>query len=55
VYDFGYMRPQAILENLGYPSLQVKIYLGLLKIGEGTVSDIARQSLPQFLKDPSRF
>jgi sugar-specific transcriptional regulator TrmB len=38
------MKAQIIMENLGYSKLEVKIYLGLLKIGGGSVSQIARYS-----------
>ncbi len=44
----GIMHIQTIIEQLGYPANQVKIYLASLKMGEAMVSDIAeRVALPR--------
>lgn len=37
------MHIQTALHQLGYPMNQVKIYLAALKMGEGTIADIAEQ------------
>lgn len=36
------MQIQRALEQLGYPHNEIKAYLALLKLGEGTVADISR-------------
>lgn len=42
------MHLQTVLNQLGYPMNQVKIYLACLKMGEGTIADIAEQvSMPR--------
>lgn len=37
------MHIQTVLEQLGYPANQVKVYLAALKMGETTIADIAEQ------------
>lgn len=37
------MHIQTVLQQLGYPANQVKIYLASLKMGEATIADIAEQ------------
>ncbi len=37
------MHIQTVLNQLGYPMNQVKIYLASLKMGEGTIADISEQ------------
>jgi len=36
------MQIQRALEQLGYPHNEIKVYLALLQLGEGTVSDMSR-------------
>lgn len=43
VYYHTGMHVATVLENLGYESSQVAIYLALLHMGEGTIADIAQQ------------
>ncbi len=38
------MHIQRALEQLGYPHNEITVYLSMLKMGEGTISDIARES-----------
>lgn len=37
------MHIQTVLQQLGYPAGQVKIYLASLKVGESTIADLAEQ------------
>lgn len=37
------MHIQTVLHQLGYPMSQVKIYLACLRMGEGTIADVAEQ------------